>query len=602
LTSGDDFRFIRTWWEVSNFLILNNNDINKKNIEVHGNVDAYISKTFLGKKWIHFAKGGDFSPYYSNIHLLLDWKNDGEMIKSYPKSYIRNSEFYLKPGLSWTRRTTSDFSLRVLPRLCIFSDKSPSIFTSDYYLWLGLLQSSIVKRLINFNLGAVDAAARSYEVGIINNIPIPPIYVDDNRELEKIVKKCIDLTLSIDKKNEISHYYSIPLVLQNQQYNMKNNLLNQYNNWCRWYYKTIEELNKNQFLINNEISKIYGFRKTKDLPNEDAGGSNSHKQHLKRVISLYGAVCELFSWFFGSIIYRWDIRIALDTSLAPKLPDPFDPLPVCPPGMLVGPNGLPATFGNIVSKEWLRARPDAITLPPEGSVKNPIIPDSEYPIPIVWDGILVDDPRHPDDIIRGVRQVLEVIWKEEAEEIEREVCEILKIKTLRDYFRKTGAKGFWMDHVKRYSKSRRKAPIYWLLQSKRKNYAVWLYYHRLDRDIYFKVLTNYVEPKMREVENRINDLRTKVNISDSGDRKKVEKEIDTEEEFLSELRDFHDKLKRVTDLDLEPDLDDGVVLNIAPLYELIPWREAKKYWEDLMKGKYEWSSISKQLRERRIIK
>ena len=31
---------------------------------------------------------------------------------------------------------------------------------------------------------------------------------------------------------------------------------------------------------------------------------------------------------------------ALDPTLAP-LPDPFDPLPVCPPGMLVGPDGLP---------------------------------------------------------------------------------------------------------------------------------------------------------------------------------------------------------------------------------------------------------------------
>lgn len=36
-------------------------------------------------------------------------------------------------------------------------------------------------------------------------------------------------------------------------------------------------------------------------------------------------------------------------------------------------------------------------------------------------------------------------------------------------------------------------------------------------------------------------------------------------------------------------------LNIAPLWELVPWTEAKKYWDELLVGKCEWSSIAKQL-------
>jgi len=38
----------------------------------------------------------------------------------------------------------------------------------------------------------------------------------------------------------------------------------------------------------------------------------------------------------------------------------------------------------------------------------------------------------------------------------------------------------------------------------------------------------------------------------------------------------------------------ALVLNIAPLWELVPWKEAKAFWEELMEGKYEWSSIGKQ--------
>ena len=208
-----------------------------------------------------------------------------------------------------------------------------------------------------------------------------------------------------------------------------------------------------------------------------------------------------------------------------------------------------------------------------------------YPLSIDWDGVLVDASDHEDDIIRRVQEVLELIWRDRADTIEREACEILGVKELRDYFRRPGKGGFWDDHVSRYSKSRRKAPIYWLLQSSKKNYALWIYYHRLDKDILFKALLNYVEPKIRQEEDRLEPLRAQRTAAGTSGKgvKKLEKEIERQEEFISELRDFEDKLRRVANLHLEPDLNDGVVLNIAPLWELVPWKEAKKYWEELLR-------------------
>lgn len=162
---------------------------------------------------------------------------------------------------------------------------------------------------------------------------------------------------------------------------------------------------------------------------------------------------------------------------------------------------------------------------------------------------------------------------------------------------------FFKRHVQQY----RKRPIYWLLQSSKKNYAVWLHARLYDRDTLFKVLLNAVEPKLRRVSSELSVVRGRLKeATDDGQRardaKRLAKEVEKHEDFLSELRDFEEKLRRAANLNLDPDLNDGVVLNIAPLWELVPWREAKKYWEELLTGKYDWSSIGKQLREKGLVK
>src|ERR1019366_2270358 len=107
-----------------------------------------------------------------------------------------------------------------------------------------------------------------------------------------------------------------------------------------------------------------------------------------------------------------------------------------------------------------------------------------------------------------------------------------------------GKGGFWDDHISSYSKSRRKAPIYWLLQSSKKNYALLLYYHRLDKDLLFKALVNYVEPKIRLETSRLEALRNqKAAAGESGkEAKRLANEIERHEDFLSALRDVEDKL------------------------------------------------------------
>jgi len=225
---------------------------------------------------------------------------------------------------------------------------------------------------------------------------------------------------------------------------------------------------------------------------------------------------------------------------------------------------------------------------------------------VARDGMLVDDAGSSDDIVTCVQNAIERLTSShQADAIATHVCHAAGASDLREYFRSPSNGGFWQAHLDRYSrKGRRRAPIYWLLQSAKKNYAVWLYYHRLDKDLLFKAIVNFVEPKMRLETSHLETLRSqKTTAGETGkEAKRLAKEMERQEDFLSELQDFEGKLRRAASLHLVPDLNDGVVLNIAPLHELVPWKEAKNYWDELLKGEYEWSSIGQQLRQKGLVK
>lgn len=280
------------------------------------------------------------------------------------------------------------------------------------------------------------------------------------------------------------------------------------------------------------------------------------------------------SYCLGCSFGRWDIRFALKDQTVPPPVDPFAPLPVCSPGMLADGDGQP--FSDV---------------PPN------------YPLRVSGDGILVDDPGHSADVIRGVHEALSHLHREQGEVAIRELFEIIDPARSVDGEPRPWFRFHFFDyHRKRYTRSGRKAPIYWQLATTSASYSVWLYYHRFTSDTFYKVLNDYVKPKLEHEQRKLDRLRAE---SGPEPTRSQRGEIDQQETFVAELKIFAEEIERIAPL-WNPDLNDGVLINFAPLWRLVPqhkaWqKECKECWDKLVAGEYDWAHLAMHLWPERVV-
>ena len=559
------------------------------------------------------ANGGGFSPFYRDLNMTIYWKDNGKHIKvtegeiygSWSRT-VKNVSFYFRKGISFPKRT--DFlNAHLLPTGCIFTVEGLGFFveTGDEEIWsaLGLLNSRLHQYLINSYCG------QHKHVGYIKKLPAGVKQHGKNGLLESIanlVKEGFHEKRSWSSVVSNGIFFTTPAFINffNSlfSFDIDNISLNTVLQIIKEKLDlSCESLRSIQEQLDNMVFELYEVtEETKQLIIEET--------RKRPVLSPLQGIFEegdnrLQAWIVdfvdacvGYTFGRWDIRIAVDSSLAPPLLGPLDSLPVCPPGALIGPEGLPANPGCIVSEEWLRARPNVNSLPPNGAVERQTILDSEYPIRICWNGILVDEEGQAEDIVGRIHEVLEVIWKEKIWDIEQEVCEFLGVNSLQDYIRNPNK--FFSDHLKKYSKNRRQAPLYWPISTDSGSYTLWLYYHRLTSQTLYSCINDFVDPKINQVTNAANLLRQK-----STRKNTEEKELEQLANLELELKDFREELLLIAAF-WKPNLNDGVQITAAPLWKVFrhaKWQKTlKETWQKLEKGDYDWAHLAYSIWPERV--
>jgi hypothetical protein len=553
LVTGDDFRFVRAWWAVT--------------------------PSQPNGRWFPFAKGGAFSRFYADLHLVLAYSRGDQLGIMALGRFGRGAEHYFRPGLTWPHRSAS-FSAAVLPKGCIFSQSGKAAFAPSEKLksLLGLFNGAVITLLARIQS---DAVRIKFEVGLVQRIPYP-LGSGADATLANLGARAWSLRRNIDTHNEVSHAFTLPALLQ-----VKGDTHAERIAALTEHTRAIDsELAAIQAAIDTRCFDLYGIDEAdhraiteevrtgagaSDEPDTEADIEPDDEGDTVSATDATSLAAELLSWAVGVAFGRFDVRLATGERALPVEPDPFDALPVCSPAMLTGTDGLPS-----------RRAPDG------------------YPLAFPENGILLDDPGHPRDVIAGVRAVFDYVFAASADAWWNEVASLLDPKNhdLRAWINSS----FFDYHLKHHSKGKRKAPILWQLGTQSGLYTVWLYAHRLTRDSIFQLQNDVVAPKLAHEERQLADL-----VGSAGDSPSAmqRKEIAARTAFVGELRALLDEVKRVTPV-WNSTLDDGVVLTMAPLWRLVPqhkpWqKELKGKWDDLNAAKYDWAQTAMQLWPERVV-
>jgi hypothetical protein len=116
-----------------------------------------------------------------------------------------------------------------------------------------------------------------------------------------------------------------------------------------------------------------------------------------------------------------------------------------------------------------------------------------------------------------------------------------------------------------------------------------------DQTLYAAV-NQYVEPKISEIERGLARIEDELKAASGGEAIRLRDRLNEIQTFFGELRDLREELLRIAALPYKPDLNDGVIINAAPLtglFNLRSWaNDTKKVWEKLNKGDYDWAHLA----------
>ena len=550
LVTGNNEFFTKIWTEIN---------FNKVGINILTREEGIKSN----KKWFPYNKGGEFRKWYGNHEYLVNWENDGYKMRNTthpsgdrPISSNYNLEYIFKPLISWSAISTRAFSSRISYNGHICDAAGSACYPiSNILQFLAILNSKVT-----FEFLKLMNPTLNFQAGNIGNIPI----ILQNGFL-KFIENITQQNISISKEEwdsrETSWDFEKLSLIDGKD------LKTAYENYCSHWRDNFVQLHKNEEELNRLFIEIYDLQdemdekvsfdditilkkeaKIVEIDNSKARefSSESEKYLYDRGVSLEFNKDELVKQFLSYAIGCIMGRYSTDK-----------------PGLIMANSDdvLELSSNKFLVKDAngeLRQEVETEFLPDEFGIL-PITAEKDF----------------SNDIVERVKEFVKFVYGEESlKDNLNFIAEALGNKDnksaeeiIRIYF----IKDFYADHLQRYQKR----PIYWLMNSGKKNaFSCLFYMHRYEPLTVARVRADYLIHYQEMIENKRKFIERQLYDEDisAKEKKNVEKELKDLDILLKELREYANEVKHIAEQKITLDLDDGVNVNYEKLEAILKKR------------------------------
>ena len=550
IKTGENDRFLRLW-----------NEVNYKRIgyNMSNSQEALESK----KKWFPYNKGGEFRKWYGNQEYIVNWENDGYEIKNFYdekgklRSRPQNVYYSFYEGITWSLISSSSFGVRNSNKGFLFDAAGSTLFLKNIkfqnYI-LGYLAGKI-----NFNFLKIISPTISFEIGQIRLLPV--ILFDENSRNIHAIDNLVQQNISISKEEwdsrETSWDFEKLSLIDGKD------LKSAYENYCSHWRDNFVQLHKNEEELNRLFIEIYDLQ---DEMNEKVSFNDiTILKKEAKIVEIDNSLPKNFS--SDSEKYLYDRGISLEFN-KDELVKQFLSYAV---GCIMGrystnKSGLIMANSDDVlelsSNKFLVKGSDGEL---RQEVETKFLPDEFGILPFI------DDKDFSNVFIRVKEFVKFVYGEENLNDNLNFIAEALGNKDnknpeeiIRGYF----IKDFYKDHLQRYQNR----PIYWLMNSGKKNaFSCLFYIHRYEPLTIARVRADYLIPYQQRLENSKKFIERQLYDEDitAKEKKNVEKELKDLDILLKELREYANEVKHIAEQKISLDLDDGVNVNYEKLANIL---------------------------------
>ena len=519
-----------------------------------------IKSIDFNRKYFLCNRGGEFRKWYGNLESTINWSEEAkEEYKSHGGMY--NLKFENKIGITWGNVTSLLPSYRIKRKDSKYNSGAPTIFLQNEKVDLEYLLAFLNTKFSIFCINLINPTLNS-PVGEILKLPIIfPDTIENKKKINSLLQQNIDISKEEWDSRETSWDFEKLSLVDGKD------LRTAFENYCSHWRDNFVQLHKNEEELNRLFIEIYELQD--EMDEKVSFDDITILKKEAKIVEIDNSKAKEFS--SESERYLYDRGVSLEFN-KDELVKQFLSYAI---GCIMGrystnkPGLIMANSDDVLelssNKFFVKDANGDI----RQEVETEFLPDEFGILPITA------EKDFSNDIVERVKEFVKFVYGEESlKDNLNFIAEALGNKDnrnpeeiLRTYF----ITAFYKDHLQRYQNR----PIYWLMNSGKKNaFSCLFYMHRYEPLTVARVRADYLIHYQEMLENKRKFIERQLYDEDisAKEKKNVEKELKDLDILLKELREYANKVKHIAEQKITLDLDDGVNVNYEKLEAILKKR------------------------------